>query len=110
MTDRDRLISDRVFARSEFGLPENGFVFCCFNNAYKLTPQVFHARIKLLKAVEGSVLWMTDDRPAVENLRREAAEAGVDPDRLVFAGRLPSSADHLARHRLADLVSRYIAL
>jgi protein O-GlcNAc transferase len=102
--DRDRRIADRAFGRAEFGLPESGFVFCCFNNAYKLTPHFFRSRMQILKAVEGSVLWLTDDNPsAVNNLRREAALAGVDPDRLVFASRLPSSADHLARHRLADL-------
>ncbi len=102
--DRGRAISDRAVARAEFGLPENGFVFCCFNNAYKLTPHFFGARMKLLKAVDGSVLWLTrDNGSAVDNLRKEAIAAGVDPDRLVFADRLPSSADHLARHRLADL-------
>jgi protein O-GlcNAc transferase len=102
--DRDRLIADRTFERAEFGLPESGFVFCCFNNAYKLNPHVFRSRMQILKAVEGSVLWLTRDNPsATDNLRKEAALAGVDPDRLVFASRLPSSADHLARHRLADL-------
>jgi protein O-GlcNAc transferase len=65
---------------------------------------LFRARMALLKAVEGSVLWLSEhSTTAVNNLRREAMAAGVDPDRLVFAGRLPSSADHLARHRLADL-------
>jgi protein O-GlcNAc transferase len=102
--DSGRAISDRVFARAEFGLPESGFVFCCFNNAYKLTPHFFAARMNLLKAVAGSVLWLTrDNASAVDNLRKEANAAGIDPDRLVFADRLPSMADHLARHRLADL-------
>jgi predicted O-linked N-acetylglucosamine transferase (SPINDLY family) len=102
--DRDRLIADRTFERAESGLPESGFVFCCFNNAYKLNPHVFRSRMQILKSVEGSVLWLTRDNPsATDNLRKEAALAGVDPDRLVFASRLPSSADHLARHRLADL-------
>jgi predicted O-linked N-acetylglucosamine transferase (SPINDLY family) len=99
-----RPISDRSMVRAEFGLPENGFVFCCFNNAYKLTPSVFESRMKILKAVEGSVLWLSDhSATAANNLRRAAIAAGVDPDRLVFASRLPSAADHLARHRLADL-------
>jgi protein O-GlcNAc transferase len=102
--DKARPISDRPVERAEFGLPENGFVFCCFNNAYKLNPVLFRSRMALLKAVEGSVLWLSEHgTTAVDNLRREAIAAGVDPDRLVFAGRLPSSADHLARHRLADL-------
>jgi protein O-GlcNAc transferase len=99
-----RAISDRAMTRAEFGLPETGFVFCCFNNAYKLTPHFFAARMNLLKAVPGSVLWLTrDNASAVDNLRKEATAASVDPDRLVFADRLPSMADHLARHRLADL-------
>jgi protein O-GlcNAc transferase len=102
--DTSRRISDRSFERGEFGLPENGFVFCCFNNAYKLNPHLFRSRMKLLQAVEGSVLWLSEiNATATNNLRREAAAAGVNPDRLVFAGRVPSSADHLARHRLADL-------
>jgi predicted O-linked N-acetylglucosamine transferase (SPINDLY family) len=99
-----RPVSDRSFVRAEFGLPENGFVFCCFNNAYKLNPTLFRARMKLLKAVAGSVLWLSEtNATAMNNLRKEAAAADIDPDRLVFAGRLLSSADHLARHRLADL-------
>jgi protein O-GlcNAc transferase len=99
-----RPISDRSFERAEFGLPEKGLVFCCFNNPYKLNPKLFRSRMKILKAVEGSVLWLSElNAAAVNNLRREAIAAGVDPDRLVFASRLPSSADHLARHRLADL-------
>jgi protein O-GlcNAc transferase len=101
---KSRAISDRPIERAEFGLPEDGFVFCCFNNAYKLNPLVFRSRMALLKAVEGSVLWLSEhSTTAVNNLRREAIAAGVAPDRLVFAGHLPSSADHLARHRLADL-------
>jgi protein O-GlcNAc transferase len=99
-----RVIAERSFERAEFGLPEGGFVFCCFNNTYKLNPMLFRQRMKLLKAVEGSILWLSEmNVTAVSNLRKEAAAADVDPDRLVFAGRLPSSADHLARHRLADL-------
>jgi protein O-GlcNAc transferase len=59
--DKSRLISDRPFERAEFGLPAHGFVFCCFNNAYKLNPVVFASRMKLLKAVEGSVLWLSEN-------------------------------------------------
>jgi protein O-GlcNAc transferase len=102
--DTSRPVSERSFERGEFGLPADGFVFCCFNNAYKLNPELFRSRMKLLKAVEGSVLWLSEhNATAVNNLRKEAAAAGVEPDRLVFAKRLASSADHLARHRLADL-------
>jgi protein O-GlcNAc transferase len=102
--DTSRPVSERSFERGEFGLPADGFVFCCFNNAYKLNPELFRSRMKLLKAVDGSVLWLSEhNATAVNNLRKEAAAAGVEPDRLVFAKRLASSADHLARHRLADL-------
>jgi protein O-GlcNAc transferase len=102
--DRSRIISDRAFERSEFGLPEQSFVFCCFNNAYKLNPNIFRLWMKLLKAVEGSVLWLSENNAtATGNLRKEAIGVGVNPERLVFAKRLSSSADHLARHRLADL-------
>jgi protein O-GlcNAc transferase len=101
---RSRIISDRVLTRREFGLPEQGFVFCCFNNAFKLNPDVFRLWMRLLNAVEGSVLWLSENNStAADNLRKEAIRAGVDPDRIIFAKRLPSSADHLTRHRLADL-------
>jgi len=99
-----RAISERRFERHECGLPERGFVFCCFNNAYKLNPRLFASRMRILNAVEGSVLWLSrDNDTAVEHLRKEAAAAGVDPARLVFADRVPSSSEHLARQRLADL-------
>ena len=99
-----RAISNRTFSRAEFGLPETGFVFCCFNHTYKLNPGVFEIWMRVLKQVHGSVLWLSDaNATAVGNLRKGAIAAGVDPDRLVFANRLPSSGDHLARHRLADL-------
>ena len=102
--DASRVMPDRRIERGEAGLPEHGFVFCCFNNAYKLNNGQFSARLKLLKAIEGSVLWLSDtNAAATDNLRKRAVAEGVDPGRLVFAGRLPSAADHLARHRLADL-------
>lgn len=90
-------------ARGEVGLPERGFVFCSFNNTYKITAPVFDVWMRLLAAVPGSVLWLVGDTPAAEsNLRREAAARGIDPARLVFAERV-SPERHLARHRLADL-------
>jgi predicted O-linked N-acetylglucosamine transferase (SPINDLY family) len=101
--DRKRAIAERTYSRAEAGLPEDGFVFCCFNNSFKFTPQVFDAWMRLLKGIPGSVLWLLRDNAAAEdNLRREAATRGVDAARLVFAERMPL-ADHLARHRLADL-------
>lgn len=89
--------------REEMGLPATGFVFCCFNNSWKITEPLFDIWMRLLGAVPGSVLWLLDDNPAArENLRAEAAKRGIDPARLVFAPRLEQAA-HLARHRLADL-------
>jgi len=101
--DDKREISTKILERSEFGLPENGFVFCCFNNPYKITPKVFSAWMGILKGVKGSCLWLIEDNgDAPRNLGKEAEEAGVDPRRLVFSRRT-NQADHLARHRLADL-------
>jgi predicted O-linked N-acetylglucosamine transferase (SPINDLY family) len=103
VNDAKRSISNKTFTRAECGLPVEGFVFCCFNNSYKILPGVFRSWMTILKRVSGSVLWLLGDNPAaVANLRREAAARGVDPERLVFAERL-SLPDHLARHRLADL-------
>jgi len=103
VNDRKRLISDRQFTRQGLGLPENGFVFCCFNNNFKILPTTFEGWMRILKAVEGSVLWLFQDNSwAVENLKKEAEKLGIAADRLVFAERMPLP-DHLARHRLADL-------
>ncbi|MFD2180954.1 tetratricopeptide repeat protein [Rhodoplanes azumiensis] len=94
---------DRPPARAALGLPDEGFVFCCFNNSYKIGPGVFDIWMRLLACVEGSVLWLLGEHPGVEsNLRREAGRRGVDPARLVFAGRVPY-ADYLARYPAADL-------
>lgn len=102
--DASRVISERVFDRGEYGLPQDGFVFCCFNQSYKLNPEVFDGWARILNAVNESVLWLSAANPiTVRNLRNEIGARGVDPDRLVFAERLPSSSDHLARHRVADL-------
>ena len=103
VNDRKRRVADQVPTRAESGLPLTGFVFCCFNNNYKITPAVFDIWMRLLHQVPGSVLWLLKDNElAGTNLLREAAQRGVAPERLVFAKRLPL-AEHLARHRLADL-------
>jgi protein O-GlcNAc transferase len=103
VNDRQRKIADRTPSRREAGLPEPGFVFCCFNNSYKITAPVFDVWMRLLQAVPGSVLWLLSENAGAEaNLQREAQARGVDPHRLVFAGRLKVD-EHLARHRLADL-------
>jgi protein O-GlcNAc transferase len=101
--DSRRHVPRSVTTRGDVGLPEDGIVFCCFNNNYKIAPQIFELWVRLLKACPGSVLWLLADNPyAILNLRREAAAHGVAPERLVFAPRVPRD-DHLARHRLADL-------
>jgi predicted O-linked N-acetylglucosamine transferase (SPINDLY family) len=104
VNDATKAISPDTPSRAEAGLPERGFVFCCFNNSYKISAGVFSVWMRLLAAVDGSVLWLSRmNARASENLRAAAAAAGVDPARIVFAPRLPSMADHLARQRLADL-------
>ena len=103
VNDSRREISGHTPSRKECGLPAEGFVFCSFNNNYKITPAMFDVRARLLKAVPGSVLWLLEGNRFVPgNLRREAVKRGVAGDRLVVASRLPL-ADHLARHRLAEL-------
>ncbi|WP_245986196.1 glycosyltransferase [Azospirillum thermophilum] len=100
--DRSRPIGTTP-PRSACGLPEDGFVFCCFNAAYKITPVWFDLWARLLAAVPGSVLWLLESHPEVPgNLRREAVRRGLSPERLVFSPRLPLP-DYLARYRLADL-------
>ncbi len=88
-------------ARAACGLPDNGFVFGCFNNSWKITAPVFDIWMRLLQAVPGSVLWLLDG-PGKENLRKEAAARGLDASRLIFAPHAAPEA-HLARHQLADL-------
>jgi len=101
--DSKREIAERPPTRAEVGLPEHGFVYCCFNNSYKVQPRVFDIWMRLLAAVPGSVLWMLEDSAAAgENLRKAAKARGVDPGRLVFAPRV-GAAEYRARCRLADL-------
>jgi predicted O-linked N-acetylglucosamine transferase (SPINDLY family) len=103
VNDRKRCISEKQFTRAELGLPENGFIFCCFNNNFKILPATFEGWMRILKAVEGSVLWLFQDNAwAADNLKKDAEKQGVAPDRLVFAERFPLP-EHLARHRQADL-------
>jgi predicted O-linked N-acetylglucosamine transferase (SPINDLY family) len=96
--------SVRVFTRKEAGLPTNGFVFCCFNNHFKITPTVFMSWMRILLDVEGSVLWLPEgNNTAVANLKKEAVKMGVNDDRLIFAPRLSAMEDHFKRIQLADL-------
>ncbi len=97
-------IAARTPSRSELSLPERGFVFCCFNQAYKINPTMFDIWMRLLAKIPDSVLWLReDDAVVLRNLRLEAERRGVAGHRLVFAGRTALLADHLARHRQADL-------
>jgi predicted O-linked N-acetylglucosamine transferase (SPINDLY family) len=97
-------IAERAFTRHELGLPDTTFVYCCFNNSLKLTPEIFGAWMRILARNDGSVLWLSHTNPvAVGNLREEAARRGIDGRRLIFAQRLDSLPDHLARIRSADL-------
>lgn len=103
VTDDKRAVPSQMPRRAELGLPEAGFVFCCFNNSYKHSPEMFDIWMRLLQRVEGSVLWLLDDNPeATRHLREEAGRRGVSAERLVFGPRIPQE-EHLARHRLADL-------
>jgi predicted O-linked N-acetylglucosamine transferase (SPINDLY family) len=102
--DSKRRIADHTPTRAEAGLPETGFVFCSFNNSYKIGPVVFDCWMRLLHRVAGSVLWLLGSNDAmIRNLRRSAEYRGIAPDRLIFAPRI-GLADHLARHRLADIM------
>jgi len=103
VNDRKRLISQKKFDKADYDLPENAFVFCCFNNNFKISPATFSSWMRILNHVEGSVLWLLEDNPsASENLKKMALEHGVKDARLIFAKRVPL-ADHLARHSKADL-------
>jgi predicted O-linked N-acetylglucosamine transferase (SPINDLY family) len=103
VNDSRRRIAERTPTRLEAGLPESGFVFCCFNSCYKIAPRLFDIWMRLLQRSDGSVLWLLEDNPtASRNLRREAEQRGISPERLIFARRVKLE-DHLARHCLADL-------
>jgi predicted O-linked N-acetylglucosamine transferase (SPINDLY family) len=102
--DSKRLVSDRKPTRVECGLPEDAFVFCCFNNTYKISPQIFDIWMRLLAAKPSSVMWLMEtNSTSVLNLRCEAERRRIAPDRLIFAQRM-SLTDHLARSKQADLV------
>ena len=103
VNDAKRPVADIKFTREDLGLPPSGFVFCCFNNSYKITPATFDSWMRILRRVEGSVLWLLEDNASVaKNLRREALRRNVPAERLVFARRVPMP-EHLARLRAGDL-------
>jgi predicted O-linked N-acetylglucosamine transferase (SPINDLY family) len=103
VNDAKRVIADRAFTRNELLLPAIGFVFCCFNNPFKILPDTFDTWMRILRRVNGSVLWLFEENPvAADNLKHAASARGVDPERLVFGKSMDLPA-HLARHRAADL-------
>ena len=103
VNDRLRVISDKKFTRNTFNLPQNSFIYCCFNNSYKILPATFASWMRILNSVNNSVLWLLQDNlSAKNNLLKEADKFEIDPCRIIFAERM-SPSDHLARHRLADL-------
>ena len=104
VNDSTKPISTRNFTRSELGLPDEGFVFCSFNNPYKITPDVFDIWMRLLNAVEGSVLWLSRiGATALGHLREQAVKHGIAAERIVIAQRMELLEDHLRRHCHADL-------
>jgi len=101
--DDKQSVPDKPLKKQDFGLPENAFVFCSFNNNYKILPETFDIWMRILKAVPGSVLWLyASNGTAIKNLKSEAEKRGVDSSRIVFAAKV-SYDDHIARQRLADL-------
>jgi protein O-GlcNAc transferase len=103
INDRTQIISSISYTRKDFGLPENGFVFCSFNQPYKIDPETFSVWMNILDQVPSSVLWLLcRNESAEENLKREAKSRGIRVERLIFARELPKG-EHLARQRLADL-------
>ncbi len=103
VNDRKRHISEKKFTRAELSLPETGFIFCCFNNNYKILPATFDGWMRILKAVDGSTLFLYAENEWVEqNLKKEAKARGVDDGRLVFGKKMPSD-EYLARYQACDL-------
>jgi predicted O-linked N-acetylglucosamine transferase (SPINDLY family) len=103
-SDPTRVLDEHLPSRAELSLPDNGFVFCCFNHHYKITPQWFEIWMRLLHAVNNSVLWLSASNDlAQKNLQQRAIACGIDSNRLIFAVRTPDPSQHLSRLRQADL-------
>jgi len=104
VSDTKSKISKKVFTREDSGLPNEGFVFCCFNNHYKITPKVFTSWMRILTKIDGSVLWLSEANiTIINNLKKQAERSGIDTNRLIFAPRLKFKEDHFNRIKLADL-------
>jgi predicted O-linked N-acetylglucosamine transferase (SPINDLY family) len=103
-SDRTRETAARAPSRADAGLPATGFVFAFHDAEYKIGPETFDIWMRLLRTIDGSVLWLKNPNPAAKlNLRREASTRGVNPDRLLFAPRLAPGKEYFARLELADL-------
>ena len=104
VNDTKRQIAMRTPVRAELKLPDTGFIFCCFNNSFKITPEIFDVWMRLLNKVDDSVLWLSESNPAVSrNLREAAKYRNIAPERLVFSLLTKEHSDYLARYRVADL-------
>lgn len=103
--DTSHALSGVKFKRHEQGLPEEGFIFCSFNQHFKINPETFDTWMRILKRVPGSYLWMSQpyEPEAIPNLKKEAASRGIDTSRIIFASRIKEVEKHLARIALADL-------
>jgi len=102
--DSKRVASSRIFTREECGLPENAFIFCCFNSEFKFNPQLLDSWTRILLEVDKSVLWISENNKYFRvNITAEFETRGIDPSRIIFAKRVELMADHLARYALADL-------
>ena len=102
--DSQRQPSDRVFTRAELGLPEEGFIFCCFNNSYKFNAAMIDSWSRILLKVPQGVLWISKNNASFQaNLLKEFGKRNITSDRIIFAERIDLMADHLARYRMADL-------
>ena len=103
VNDSKESLPDITFTRKDLGLPEEGFVFCCFNNTFKITPTTFDSWGRILKKVDGSVLLIYANNDTAQiNLTKEITAKGIDPNRLIFGKHLPKP-EYLARYRVADL-------
>ena len=101
--NNNREISTREFIRSDFGLSDDQFVFCCFNGAYKISPHIFNIWMNILKGSPKSVLWIAEENETAKlNIKNEALARGVEPSRIVFANKIPLP-EYMARFRLADI-------
>ena len=104
VTPSEKIVSKRKFCRADFHLPEDQFVFCCFNNSYKINPKIFKSWMNILKKVNKSVLWLSPMSKKARNyLRQYAIDQGIDKDRLIFSKNMKLNSEHLRRFSLANL-------